>query len=167
METALPHSSLVTLHFLHSSLKLCFWVLSETGLFSHMYILFSYTTLDSYCMVLCNPWFLSAWNGKKTGRIGYRESNEETLQGTELFKEKYSWIFFTFSCFSSLVLPTEAGRKQGASMLEQGADQLWCQPAVGLNPVKLQSRRYIAKQTGQDLSPVKHSKLEGLLSRHH
>lgn len=164
MELALSYSSVVTLHFLHS-LKLCYWILSETDLFSYMYIIFSYITLGSSCMVHCNHRILSAWErGKEAGRFDYRKGREET----ELFKEKYPWIFFPLFFGNVLYWQQKLGGNREHVMTGSSLYiQLWCQSAFGLNPVKLQSRRYIAKQTGQKLSHVKHSKLKGLLSRHH
>lgn len=143
MGLALSYSSVVTLHFLHASLKFCYWLLSETDLFSYMYIIFSYITLGSPSMVHCNHWILSAWDGKKAGRFDYREGKEKTLQGTELFKEKYPWNFFLF--FVMFCTDNRSWEKTGSEYVRTGSSlyiQSWCQSAVGLNPVKLQSRRY-------------------------
>lgn len=48
-------------------------------------------------------WVVFAWSSvipgfclhgkEKTGRFDFRENSEETLQGAELLKEEYSWIF--------------------------------------------------------------------------
>lgn len=102
---------------------------------------------------------------KQTGRFDYREG-----KGLSFFRRNTPGFFFPPCFFVMFCTDNRNWEKTGSKYVRTGSGlyiQSRCQSAVGLNPVKLQSRRYIAKQTGQNLSHVKHSKLKGLLSRQH